>query len=177
MTFQDTVFSGLQRQYSTLADKILTGSEAGRKLDIFLTADATLSDSEHDWSNVLVIREHKRNPDQDSSIAKLTQLAGYAREVFVSQPDRRLIPGFTICGSVMRLWVFDRSGAYSSDKFDIHTEPERFVMALAGYALMTHAELGLNTFIKRDGTGKYILAQDAKICLEDKPIASTRAIV
>ena len=67
------------------------------------------------------------------------------REVFGSQPERRFVPGFTICGSLMRLWVFDRSGPYNSKKFDIHKEPERFIMVIAGYALMTDAELGLNT--------------------------------
>ncbi|KFY04008.1 hypothetical protein V490_00025 [Pseudogymnoascus sp. VKM F-3557] len=104
------------------------------------------------------------------------ELAGYAREVFGSQPDRRFVPGFTICGSVMRLWVFDRSGPYSSEKFDIHKEPERFVRVITGYALMTDAELGLNTFIRRDGN-KYIVAQGLGICLEDKPLAWQRAIV
>ncbi|KAH8586098.1 hypothetical protein B0O99DRAFT_529384, partial [Bisporella sp. PMI_857] len=73
--------------------------------------------------------------------------------------------------------VFDRSGPYNSEKFDIHKKPERFVKAIASYALMTDAELRLNTFIKRDGNGKYIVAQGVRISLEDKPIASTKAIV
>jgi len=76
----------------------------------------------------------------------------------------------------MRLWVFDRSGPYSSEKFDIHKEPERFVHVIAGYELMTDAELGLNTFITRDGD-KYIVAQGVRICLEDKPLAWHRPIV
>lgn len=67
------------------------------------------------------------------------------------------MPGFTICGSMIRLWVFDRFGAYNSEKFDIYGELERFVKVIAGYALMMDVELGLNTFIKRDGNGKYIL--------------------
>ncbi|KAH9203194.1 hypothetical protein DL95DRAFT_472613 [Leptodontidium sp. 2 PMI_412] len=155
MKFQDTVLSGLRRRYYTSANKVLRGSEADRKLDIFLTpADAALPDGEHDWSNVLVIGEHKQNPDEDRSAKTLVQLAG-----------------------MMRLWVFDRSGPYNSEKFDIHKEPERFVKVLAGYAMMSDAELGLNTFIKRDGNGKYIVTRDLRISLEDKPIASTKAIV
>jgi hypothetical protein len=77
----------------------------------------------------------------------------------------------------MRLWVFDRSGPYNSEKFDIHKEPERFVKVLAGYAMMSDAELGLNTFIERDGSSKYVVVRDARVALEDKPIASTKAIV
>ncbi|KAG9231374.1 hypothetical protein BJ875DRAFT_506723 [Amylocarpus encephaloides] len=178
LNFQNIVLSGLGRRYYTSANKVLRGSEADRKLDIFLApADVALPNGEHDWSNVLVIGEHKSNPDEDRSTKTLVQLAGYAREVFGSQPDRRFVPGFTIYGSLMRLWVFDRSGLYSSEKFDIHKEPERFVKVIAGYALMTDAELGLNTFIKRDGNGKYIVAQDVRISLEDKLIALTKAIV
>ena len=42
---------------------------------------------------------------------------------------------------------------------------------------MSDAELGLNTFIKRDRTGKYVVVAGARISLEDKLIASTKAIV
>ncbi|KAM3074531.1 hypothetical protein ACMFMF_006537 [Clarireedia jacksonii] len=133
MKFQDTILSGLGRRYYTSANKVLTGSEADRKLDIFLTpADAVLLHGEHDWSNILVIGEHKQNPDEDGSTKTLIQLAGYTREVFGSQPERRFVPGFTMCGSMMRLWVFDRSGLYNSEKFDVHKEPERFVRVIAG---------------------------------------------
>lgn len=65
--------------------------------------------------------------------------------------------------SPSRLWVFDRSRPYNSEKFDIHKEPERFVKVLAGYAMMSDAELGLNTFIKHDGNGKYIVTRDVRI--------------
>lgn len=114
---------------------------------------------------------------EDRSTKTLVQLAGYTREVFGSHPDRRFVSGFTICGRLMCLWIFDRSGAYTSDNFDIHKELERLIMALAGYALMTDTELGMNTFIKCDRNGKYIIIQDTKIFLENKPIASRKAIV
>ncbi|KAG0131312.1 hypothetical protein HOY82DRAFT_578732 [Tuber indicum] len=175
--FQDIVLSGLGRRYYTLANKVLRGSEADRKLDIFLTpTDTALPEGEHDWSNVLVIGKHKENPVEDRSAKTLVQLAGDAREVFGSQLERRFVPSFTICRSLMQVWVFNRSGPYNSEKFDIHKELERFVKVLAGYALMSDAELGLNTFIKLDGNGKYIVTRDVRISLEDKPIASTKAI-
>lgn len=102
--FQETVLSGLHRTYYTSANKLLLGSEAGRKLDIFLApADSALSNDSHGWSNVLVIGEHKFNRDEDGLTSTLIQLAGYAREVLGSQPGRRFVHGFTICGSLMRL--------------------------------------------------------------------------
>ncbi|PVH69171.1 hypothetical protein DL98DRAFT_578486 [Cadophora sp. DSE1049] len=120
---------------------------------------------------------HDENPDEDRSVKTLVQLAGYVREVFGSQPERRFVPGFTIYRSIIRLWIVDRSGAYNSEKFDIYKEPERFVKVIASYALILDAELGLNTFIRRDRNGKYIVARDVRISLEDKLIASTKAIV
>lgn len=47
----------------------------------------------------------------------------------------------------MELWVFDRSGPYSSGEFDIHKEPYKFICAIAGYLMMNNDELGLDTFI------------------------------
>jgi hypothetical protein len=68
MKLQGALFSRLRHRYYTSANKVLRGSEADRKLDIFLTpADATFPEGEHDWSNVLVIGEHKQNPDEDRS--------------------------------------------------------------------------------------------------------------
>lgn len=77
----------------------------------------------------------------------------------------------------MRLWVFDRSSAYSTDKFDAHKEPERFVQDISGYALMSDSELGLNTLIHRDGNFNYVVAEGQKIYLENEPVASQKAIV
>jgi len=49
-----------------ISEQSVEGSEADHKLDIFLSfltpAGAVLLDGEHDWSNVLVIGEHKQNP-------------------------------------------------------------------------------------------------------------------
>jgi hypothetical protein len=62
--------------------------------------------------------------------------------------------------------VFDRSGLYNSEKFDIYKEPERFIRVITKYVLMTDAELGLNTFIKHNRTGKCIIIQDVRIFLK-----------
>lgn len=56
----------------------------------------------------------------------------------------------------MELWVFDRSCPYSSGEFDIHEEFERFIRAIAEYALMNNKELRLNTIIKLNGKDQCI---------------------
>jgi hypothetical protein len=42
---------------------------------------------------------------------------------------------------------------------------------------MFNTELGLNMFIKRNNNSKYIVTQDIRIFLKDKPIALTKVIV
>lgn len=119
----------------------------------FNPSDAALLDGERDWSTVLVIGEHKQNPNKDRFVKKKpVQLAGYTREVFGSQLEQRLVLGFTICGSVAT-----RSNLYNSEQLDIKKEPKKFIRVIAEHTLMTDAELGSNTFIKRDRTGKYIV--------------------
>lgn len=66
---------------------------------------------------------------------------------------------------------------YGASNTDIILLRILFIRVIARYALITDAELGLNTFIKRDRTGKYIVARNVRISLEDKPIVLTKAIV
>ena len=71
MRFRDTVL-GPRHRYYTSANKVLRSSEADRKLDVFLTpADAALPEGEYECSNVLIIWEHKQNPDEDRSAKTL----------------------------------------------------------------------------------------------------------
>lgn len=61
----------------------------------------------------------------------------------------------------MQLWIFDRSGAYSSETFNIRKEPQKFVRVVAGHAMMSPEELGLNTFINHEGMYPSITLLDA----------------
>ncbi|KAF2453067.1 hypothetical protein BDY21DRAFT_388293 [Lineolata rhizophorae] len=112
---------------------------------------------------------------------ELLKFTGHAREVFAAQPTRRFLHGFIIRGSIMELWVFDRSGLYGSEKFDIHKDPRRFIKIMFGYTRMSDEQLGVDTFIKEDKEGKYVVleeeAKEEHVYLEDKPIAFQRAIV
>lgn len=69
----------------------------------------------------------------------------------------------------MELWVFDRSGPYSSGPFDIHDEPDKFARALVGYATMDDDAMGLDTFIERENGCRYVRLDDASgnVALDD----------
>ncbi|KJZ68666.1 hypothetical protein HIM_11938 [Hirsutella minnesotensis 3608] len=60
----------------------------------------------------------------------------------------------------MELWVFDRSGPYSSGPFDIHEEPGKFARAFVGYATMDDDTMGLDTFIERKDGFRYVTLDD-----------------
>src|SRR3954454_15152844 len=75
---------------------------------------------------------------------------GYAREVLTAQDTRRFVIGFTLCGSIMRLWEFDRLGGIASSSFDINTQGLQFVSAMLGYLWMNNEQLGFDPTISED---------------------------
>lgn len=84
------------------------------------------------------------------------------RDIFCAQPTRRFVHGFLFFGTEMQLWIFGRSGAYSSDTFDILQQPDRYVRAITRYTLMMDEELGLDTFLKRDVQHPSVTLANAK---------------
>lgn len=103
--------------------------------------------------------------------------------VFIAQPTHRFIHGFFLYETTMKLWVFDHSSPYSSNKFNIHEEPEQFIQAITEYTMMSDEELGLNTFIERNEEDLFItIMKDVnekkkKIQLEKDSIIIQQAIV
>ncbi|KAL1956480.1 hypothetical protein VTO42DRAFT_7278 [Malbranchea cinnamomea] len=160
----------------------LTGGEARRQVDLIVKRKiGEPSGSEHDWRDIEVIGELKAS--NSHGIKKtLVQLARYARDVFACQPTRRYLHAFTVCGRAMEVWVFDRSGCYSPGPFDIHDVPERFIQVITGYLMMNEDELGLDTFMERDGNSRFITieqegAEVNRVQLRPKPLTRQRAIV
>ena len=167
--------------YTTDSTSDLTGGEAQRQLDLFVKRRGIETSGKHDWKDVCVIGELKRSKWPLKKI--LLQLARYIRDAFTAQPTRRFIHGFVLHDTTMELWVFDRSGPYSSGEFDIHEEPEKFIRAIAGYALMDDEELGLDTFTELDDKSRFItISKDAtgkenKMQLDKTPFVKQRAVV
>ncbi|KAK6950577.1 hypothetical protein Daesc_008905 [Daldinia eschscholtzii] len=131
------------------------------QMDIFFKlAPQTDSSGTFYYKDVLVIGEQKKSYDTGRFKADLFQLSRYVRSVFADQPTRRFVHAFSFCASKMELWVFDRSGAYSSDIFDIHDEPDKFARAFVGYATMDDDLMGLDTFIERKDKHRYVIVDD-----------------
>ncbi|KFY03126.1 hypothetical protein V490_00273 [Pseudogymnoascus sp. VKM F-3557] len=131
----------------------LEGSTAERKLDIGFVNNLDVEDnSKCHWSQILVIGELKSKPGSDTLSKTWRDLARYAREVFFAQDTRRFVLGFTLCGSVMRLWEFDRLGGIASSPFDINQDGLQFVSVVLGYLWMNKTQLGFDpTILEADG--------------------------
>ncbi|KAM0415913.1 hypothetical protein ACHAPT_013124 [Fusarium lateritium] len=126
------------------------------QMDLFFQIQTPESKDKFEYKNVLVVGEHKKTHDTGRFKATLLQLARHVQGVFSDQPTRRFVHAFSLCGSMMELWIFDRSGPYSSGTFDIHEKPRNFARALVGYATMSDDEMGLDTFIEREATHRHV---------------------
>ncbi|KAA8912538.1 hypothetical protein FN846DRAFT_773185 [Sphaerosporella brunnea] len=164
----------------------LRNGDCMRKTDLLLTTQAPLDRVEfaslrhmrYDWSTVRVVGELKCNPIESNKDGTLMQLANYAREVFGAQPGRRWLHAFTLCGSNIRAWLFDRSGAIGSELVNMNAQPLVFLRIICGYAMMDAAETGFDPDIKWDVGGECVYDPTvAFLELEPSALFARHAIV
>ncbi|KAJ2906934.1 hypothetical protein MKZ38_009797 [Zalerion maritima] len=128
--------------------KPIQGSTAHRKLDIgFVNDPEAGKDSRCHWSQILVPGELKSNSSADTTAKAWLDLGRYARKVLAAQDTRRYVLGFTLCGTLMRVWEFDRVGGIGSERFDINQDGLRFVTIILGFLWMNEEELGFDPTI------------------------------
>lgn len=129
------------------------------QMDIFFQKPKQ-SKGRFEYKHVLVVGEHKRSFDTTDFKACMLQLTRHVRSIFADQPMRRFVHAFTIKATTMELWIYDRSGAYSSGEFNIHREPEKLARALVAYATMDDNAMGLDLFIEWKNSHRYITVED-----------------
>lgn len=150
---------------------------------LLLTMPSSPASSEQTrWEHVQVIGQFYHRGSvcyQDG----LLHLCRSAHHVFASQPTRLFLHGFYIRGSLIELWVFDRSGLYCSDLFDIHKDFIQFLSIFLSYQRMTDQDLGTKDIIETDNGGMYVILDSVsmpslgKLYLESQPIASRQRLV
>ncbi|KAJ8114069.1 hypothetical protein ONZ43_g4995 [Nemania bipapillata] len=159
----------------------LEGSVAKRKLDVGLVDDPKADKAgKYHWSHILVPGELKSNPNDDTASKAHLDIARYVREVFTTQPTRRFVLAFTLCGDWMRLWEFDRLGGIASEKFNINKDGQRFVSTILGFLWMDDEALGFDPTIIKSKHQQYIeIQQDTKAerLILDKVIRPAHSIV
>ncbi|KAL6866710.1 hypothetical protein J3F83DRAFT_740900 [Trichoderma novae-zelandiae] len=146
-----------RRRLLAQPNKPLQGSFAERKLDIgFVTDQPGEKDSRYRWSQILVPGELKSNPAADIAPKTWLNLARYVREVLAALDTRRFVLAFTLCGSLMRIWAFDRLGGIASQQFDINKDGLQFVSTILGFLWMDEEQLGFDPTIATEA-GRRIL--------------------
>ncbi|KAI9785550.1 MAG: hypothetical protein M1839_009291 [Geoglossum umbratile] len=148
-----------RRRCITTPNKPIPGSVSKRKLDVGLAYNSSneLEESDrqnYDWSHILIPGELKGNQREDNYSSTWLDLLRYAREIFSAQDTRRFVLGFTLCGSIMRLWELDRLGVIGSTPFDINKDGQMFVSVFLGCLWMSEEELGFDPTILEDN-GRY----------------------
>ncbi|ODH44302.1 hypothetical protein ACO22_00922 [Paracoccidioides brasiliensis] len=167
---------------TTMSKADLTGSKAEQQVDLLLQArGGSLSQNKHNWRDILVIGELKKSKKEIRTKATLLQISCCVHEVFAAQPTRRFVHAFTVCGTKMEAWVFDRSGPYSSGIIDVYTDSKRFSQVLVGYTMMSDEELGLDIFIARNKDKSIVIKEpgnsEEKKVLLGKMLSYQSAIV
>ncbi|KAK0715333.1 hypothetical protein B0H67DRAFT_634722 [Lasiosphaeris hirsuta] len=141
----------------TQPNKPVQGFTAEQKLDVgFVDNPKARKDSRYHWSHILVPGELKSNPSADIYSKAWLDIGTYAREVLAAQDTRRFVLGFTICGSLMRIWEFDRLGGIASERFDINTDGLQFVSTVLGFLCMSEKELGFDLTIRTANDKRFI---------------------
>ncbi|KAI1825060.1 hypothetical protein F4861DRAFT_538322 [Xylaria intraflava] len=140
------------------------GSSAIRKLGIGFVDDIEASMGKtYDWSRILIPGELKKDPNDDISSFAQRDLARYVKEIFNAQPTRRFVLAFTLCGTWLRLWEYDRLGGIASTKFDIHENGQLLVSIILGFLWMDNNSLGFDSTIVESANRKYIdIERDGK---------------
>jgi hypothetical protein len=131
----------------------LRGSTADRKLDIGFV-ERTDGNADYSWSDIMILGELKSNARADTASKTWRDLGRYAREVFTAQDTRVFALGFSLCGSIMRLWEFDRSGIIASSPFDINRDGQQFVLSMLAFLHMDHNQLGFDPTILTTSDGE-----------------------
>ncbi|KIJ53543.1 hypothetical protein M422DRAFT_241778 [Sphaerobolus stellatus SS14] len=95
------------------------------------------------WLQMANIVEFKAKGRAEDVKQALIQLSGYARQLLREQLDRRFVIGLTICFDKLNLYLFDRSGVVATSRsINIHTEPEKFIQAVACFSVLPTEALG-----------------------------------
>ncbi|KAI1358449.1 hypothetical protein F5Y08DRAFT_350831 [Xylaria arbuscula] len=175
----------LQRMTKTKShiQQIYTSDTTLRSTVYFIApSDSTSSSSSPSAADVRAFGDFSVGASGTDAMG-FSRLCETARRVFQARPTRMLLHGFQVCGSIMEMWVFDRSGAYSSHQFDMIQRPDLVVKIITSYGRMNDEEAGFTSFIQRDDLGSYVIFhgddenETERLYLDDKPIAAPGYLV
>lgn len=138
----------------------MQGSTNQRQVDFLIESIEVPSAEEHQWKDVRVLGEFTKLSYSSARKEKFLQLSRLVLEVFSTQPLRHFVHGFCLFKEDFQLWVFNRSGAYSSGPLSLTADKENFVRAISSYLLMSDQELGIDSSIQQANGRSFITVSD-----------------
>lgn len=108
------------------------------------TANAD-STEKNGWETIFALAELKTGVNSQKPEEKL---AHSARLVFGAQPDRVYVLGVTVHNNILSFVVFNRGGLFISDRFDVHTNPERLIRIVGGMMFADRKHMGFDPTMK-----------------------------
>ncbi|CCU77117.1 serine/threonine-protein kinase Sgk2, partial [Blumeria hordei DH14] len=164
------------------ASKKIKGGPTFRQVDFFLKSRSLRRGTPHSWRDIHVLGEITKS-STSVWMDQLLQLAVYMREVFTAQPLRNFVHGFLLLDTKLQMWVFDRSGPYSTGFIEIGENAEVLIYVITAYMLMSDEELGIDTLVrhKKGQTNMTITVANTQrpctLILEAEPFIREKAIM
>ncbi|SZF02676.1 unnamed protein product [Blumeria hordei] len=170
------------QKFRTTNGTQIKGGPTFRQVDFFIKSRSLRRGTPHSWRDIQVLGEFTKSPTS-VWMDKFLQLAVYMREVFTAQPLRNFVHGFLLLDTKLQLWVFDRSGPYSTGFIEIGENPEVLIYVITAYMLMSDEELGIDTSVRHEKGQTIMTVTDAitqeprTLILEAEPFVRQKAIV
>ncbi|SZF02655.1 unnamed protein product [Blumeria hordei] len=170
------------QKFRTTNGTQIKGGPTFRQVDFFIKSRSLRRGTPHSWRDIHVLGEFTKS-STSVWMDKFLQLAVYMREVFTAQPLRNFVHGFLLLDTKLQLWVFDRSGPYSTGFIEIGENPEVLIYVITAYMLMSDEELGIDTSVRHEKGQTIMTVTDAitqeprTLILEAEPFVRQKAIV
>ncbi|SZF02648.1 unnamed protein product [Blumeria hordei] len=170
------------QKFRTTNGTQIKGGPTFRQVDFFIKSRSLRRGTPHSWRDIHVLGEITKS-STSVWMDQFLQLAVYMRKVFTAQPLRNFVHGFLLLDTKLQLWVFDRSGSYSTGFIEIGENPEMLIYVITAYMLMSDEELGIDTSVrhKKGQTNMTITVANTQgpctLILEAEPLIREKAIV
>jgi hypothetical protein len=186
-TYLKTLPSALRNTWLASSDQPLDDCDAEEPLPTFyLVHRGAEKQNAWKWSDVQVLVQVSSDDSDGSAYQARMRFFLHARYIFNAQPTRLLVQGVHVDSHRQaHMWVFGRQSAYSSTPLFLNRveDEERLLRVMAGYAMMSKEELGMNPRIHNDGESNFVVMQnfesheDEGLYFEESPIRRYAGIV
>ncbi|SZF00954.1 unnamed protein product [Blumeria hordei] len=121
----------------------IKGTNKNYQADFLIKGINVANNEIHQWKDVKVLGEFTKEPYNDKKRDKFLELSRSVLQIFSTQPLRQFVHAFCLFKSDFELWLFNRSGAYSSGPLSIEIHKDKLVRAISSYLFMSDEELGI----------------------------------